>query len=201
MFKPRTAIVDGHEQLVSRDQVIMIDETLAERNFWAIRGEVPSEYTAAAMFLHKRCLSGNKEPVKFWIASGGGVVETGLELYTMMRMSTIPIITIGVRVMSMASLLLAAGNQRYLFPHTRVMVHSLKGRVSGSLSELEARTEYAKSLQQTYIKNLIESGVHLSVGEIEQMIKGETYMTSEEAIEYGFADALVTQEVLYGKAN
>ena len=78
-----------------------------------------------------------RKPIKIFINSDGGSVDTVLHIIDMIHLSKTPIYTIGMgRVYSAGGLLLMAGHKRYVFPHTSCLMLMMRGKMSTGKSVL-----------------------------------------------------------------
>ena len=130
------------------------------------------------------------DPINIYINSPGGLVSAGLAIYDTMQYVTAPINTWCVgRAMSAASLLLCAGTpgKRYSLPHARIMVHQPSGGAQGQASDIAIQAAeiiyLRKQLNEIYQKHTGQS-----LAEIERVMERDTYMSSEEAKEFGLID-------------
>ncbi|KKK96567.1 hypothetical protein LCGC14_2661490, partial [marine sediment metagenome] len=80
-------------------------------------------------------------PIYLLINSPGGSIETGLVLYDLIRMSKAPVITVGMGCASMATLILAAGSERLIFPHSKLALHLPEAILQGDSRELEIQSQ------------------------------------------------------------
>jgi ATP-dependent Clp protease protease subunit len=79
------------------------------------------------------------KPISLYINSPGGSVTAGLAIYDTMQYIRSPVTTICLgQAASMGSLLLCGGapGQRYVLPHSRIMVHQVSGGYSGQASDI-----------------------------------------------------------------
>ena len=150
------------------------------------------------------------EPITLLIDSPGGDVATGFLLYDLIRMSPSPIITIGQNCSSMATVLLAAGVKRYVFPHGQLMLHLPSGALSGTVDEIDIRRSVLQKIKNELVNCYVECGVTAGLpngdldkdkihAKILKDIKEEFWVAdAEESIRYGLVDAIVSPEILFG---
>src|SRR4030042_1307678 len=139
-------------------------------------------------------------PIYIVIDSGGGLVDAGLALYDVIKLSRAPVITIGMTAASMATVLLAAGTERLVLPSTRVMMPLPIGGVEGDVNTIKIRSEEMQRVKDQLIARYMECGVTAGlVSKNEKQIRRqilkdidrENWMDAEKAIRYGLADRLV----------
>ena len=148
------------------------------------------------------------KPITLVIESPGGLMDVGIGLYDLIKLSKAPIITIGLGCASMATLLLAAGTERLAFPNSRFMMHLPEGGVSGDTKEVKLQTEEFERLKESFIDRYIDCGITAGLkGKTKKQLKKQIlkdidrvfWLDVEEAIEYGLIDRVVTSEDLFGK--
>ena len=138
------------------------------------------------------------EDIKLYISTYGGSAHEMFGIYDVMnfckRFCDIETIGIG-KVMSAGTLLLAAGTpgKRKLGKHCQVMIHSVNGGSIGELHSLENEMEQMKNLQDLYIQCL-SGETSMTKRQIQRLInrKVNVYLSSEEAIEKGLADEVLS---------
>jgi ATP-dependent Clp protease protease subunit len=142
-----------------------------------------------------------KKPVSIYINSPGGVVTAGLAIYDTMRFMpyTIKTYCIG-QAASMGALLLAAGTkgERYVLPHSRVMIHQPHGGVTGRAEDIRRQAEEIGKLKIILSKILSEC-TGKSVETIAVDADRDYYMDAEEAIRYGIVDKMVSSAQTEGE--
>ena len=135
------------------------------------------------------------EPINMYINSPGGLVSAGLAIYDTMQYVTAPISTwcIG-RAMSAASLLLCAGapGMRYSLPHSRIMVHQPSGGAQGQASDIAIQAAEILYLRNQ-LNNIYVKHTGRTLDEIEKAMERDTYMSSDQAKEFGLIDHVTVQ--------
>jgi ATP-dependent Clp protease protease subunit len=93
---------------------------------------------------------------------------------------------------SMGSFLLMAGEkgQRIALPNARIMVHQPSGGYSGKASDIERHAEdiikTKRRLNEIYAKH-----TGRSVEEVEEKLDRDSFMTAEEARDWGLVDKVL----------
>ena len=134
----------------------------------------------------------NKD-IAFYINSPGGVVSAGLAMYDTMQYIRSPVSTVCIgQAASMGSLLLTAGekDKRFALPNARVMVHQPSGGAQGQATDIEIQAReilsLRKRLNEIYVKHTGQP-----VEAIEAKLERDTYMSAEEARDFGLIDQVV----------
>ena len=131
--------------------------------------------------------------ITMFINSPGGEVSSGLALYDVMQGLTCPIRTVCLgTAASMGAVLFAAGNQREILPHGRVMIHDplLSGGVGGSALKIqEISANLLKVREET--GRILARHTGKSLEEIFEKTARDAWFTAEEAVEFGLADRII----------
>lgn len=157
-----------------------------------------------AQFLHLESVDADKD-INFYINSPGGHVTAGLSIYDVMQFVKPDVATFVMgQACSMGSFLAQAGapGKRYVLPESRTMVHRVSSGTpgtSGSVHVQELQFEDAKRAyeeSQRINKRLTELYVkHNTAGktyeELFETMKFDTFLSAEEAVQYGLADKVV----------
>ena len=178
-----------------KDRIVMLDSDVNEHS--------ASIIVAQLLFLESQ---GN-EDIYFYINSPGGSVNAGLAIYDTMQFIKPDVSTIVLgQAASMGSFLAQAGaaGKRLVLPESRTMIHRVSSgtpSTRGSIHVQELEFEDAKRHfeESKYLnKRLTELYVrHNSKGktyqELFETMKFDTYLSAEQAVEYGFADKVVSK--------
>jgi ATP-dependent Clp protease protease subunit len=153
---------------------------------------VASLITAQLLFLEAE---NPEKDVSFYINSPGGVVSSGLAVYDTMQYIRPDISTLCIgQAASMGSLLLAAGTagKRFCLPHARIMVHQPSGGFRGQATDIEIHAREILTmrarLNEIYARH---TGQELAI--IEANVERDTFMSAEQAKEFGLIDDVVVQ--------
>ncbi|MBP5302925.1 MAG: ATP-dependent Clp endopeptidase proteolytic subunit ClpP [Bacteroidales bacterium] len=163
-----------------------------------INDEVANIIQAQLLFLDS---NGYDSDISLYINSPGGSVYDGLGIYDTMQTISSDVHTICTGMAaSMASVLLAAGSagKRSALTHSRVMIHQPLGGVEGQASDIEITArEIVKLKDELY--QILSDHTGKSLDEIRHDADRDFWMTSQEALEYGMIDQIVTKAEKHGK--
>lgn len=135
------------------------------------------------------------KPILFVINSPGGAVDCGFAIWDQVKMITSPVTTLitGLAA-SMGSVLslCAAPGRRFATKHARIMIHQprIMGLIQGQATDLEIQAKEIIKTRQLLIDIYVEA-TGKSQEVIDRAIDRDTWMSSQEALEYGLLDNVV----------
>jgi ATP-dependent Clp protease, protease subunit len=182
------------EQTARGERAFDIYSRLLKERIIFLTGPVYDQVSAliCAQLLFLESENPNKD-IAFYINSPGGVVSAGLAMYDTMQYIRSPVSTVCIgQAASMGSLLLAAGakDKRFALPNARIMVHQPSGGAQGQATDIEIQAREILKLRQRlneiYVKH---TGQPLDV--IERKLERDSFMSAEEAKEFGLVDQVV----------
>ncbi len=167
---------------------------LKERIIW-LGDQVKDEN--ANMICAQLLLLAAEDPQKdiyLYINSPGGSVTAGMAIFDTMEYIKPDVATVGMGLAaSMGQFLLSAGakGKRYITPHTRVLMHQPLGGAGGTATEIRINADLILQMKQELSElNALHTGKT-----VEQIIADsdrDHWFTAKEAVEYGFADHIIT---------
>ena len=202
MLYARTVKIDGRDVLVNEDQMVSYREHLIQKHrVLFLSGALGlrcltcgcGEAEAHNSLMALDTLS--HDPIRIFITSPGGDLDSIFLFYDTMRLIKSPIETIGRYCASGAAILLAAGNKRYLLPHAKVMLHLPSGVMQGDTKDWDIQHQQMEKYKSKIVDVLCECGVKKSRAEILNDIDRDFWLEPKEAIEYGLADEIMTSEI------
>ena len=133
-----------------------------------------------------------RAPIKIFINSDGGSVDTVMNVIDMITLSKTPVITIGMgRVYSAGGLLLMAGSKRYIFEHTSCLIHDGSSGAIGNIGKLLDNLRFTEALEKR-MKDYIISHTHITSAMYDENYRRDWFLFSDEMIKYGIADEIIT---------
>src|SRR5271168_1977471 len=156
----------------------------------AVFDQVSSLLCAQLLFLESENPS---KDISFYINSPGGVVSAGLAIYDTMQYIRSPVSTVCIgQAASMGSLLLAAGakGKRYALPNARIMVHQPSGGAQGQAADIEIQAREILTLRRR-LNEIYHRHTGQPIAAIEAKLERDTYMSAEEARDFGLVDSVV----------
>ncbi len=194
MLYPRLAKINEQDVLVDDSQCVGYKEHLADQyRILFISGAITGDMEIHNLLMSLDSIS--HDPIKLVITSIGGDLDSTFLFIDTMKLIQSPTITVGRYCASAASLILASGKERYLFPHAKTMLHLATGLMGGDYKDFAIQHKLMVSYQDKIVDILTEAGVKKSRSEILTDIDRDFWLDSQEAIEYGLADKIMTPEI------
>ncbi len=161
---------------------------------------VASVITAQFLFLEAE---NPDKDISFYINSPGGVVSSGLAIYDTMQYIRPEVSTLCIgQAASMGSLLLTAGapGKRFCLPHARVMVHQPSGGFRGQATDIEIHAREILDLRAR-LNQIYANHTKQDIKIIEANMERDTFMSAEQAKDFGLVDDVVTERTLPSKSG
>ena len=179
-----------------KDRVIMLDTDVNEHS--------ASVIVAQLLFLESE---NSEKDISLFINSPGGLVTAGLAIYDTMQFIRPDVATYVIgQAASMGSFLAQAGarGKRHVLPESRTMVHRVSSGTPGTRGSVHVQELQFEDAKRTYEesqrinKRLTELYVrHNTVGktydELFETMKFDTFLSAEQAVEYGLADRVISK--------
>ena len=138
----------------------------------------------------------SKGDISIYLNTPGGSVSAGLGIYDTMQLIEPDVATICTGMAaSMGAVLLCAGTKgkRSALKHSRVMIHQPLGGANGQASDIEiAAKEIMKIKKELY--GILSEHTGKPYSTIEADGDRDFWMTSDEALEYGMIDEILTRK-------
>lgn len=140
-------------------------------------------------------LSNPGKPILLVINSPGGAIDSGFAVWDQVKMITSPVTTLVTGLAaSMGSILslCATKGRRFATPNARIMIHqpAIHGFIRGQATDLDIQAKEMIKTRKTIVEHYAEAtGKDYAV--IDKAIDRDTWMTPEEALEFGLLDRVV----------
>lgn len=131
------------------------------------------------------------------VNSNGGLVTVGSEIYTALRNYKGKVTAeITGMAASAASVAVMGADKIVMSPTAQMMVHkALFNWVSGNSDDLDKASNALKSSDKAIV-NAYVAKTGLSEDEIMDLMRNETFMSAQDAVEKGFADEVMSFEAV-----
>ncbi len=161
-----------------------------------LSGEVNDQVASSivAQFLFLEAQDPDKD-IYFYINSPGGVITSGLSMFDTMNYIKPDIVTICIgQAASMGAFLLASGTKgkRYALPNARIMIHQPSGGAQGQSTDIQIQAQEIQRLKDT-LNQILAEKTGKKAKQIEKDTERDNFMSSQEALEYGLIDKVLTK--------
>lgn len=160
-----------------------------------IYGDITSykwyENEVSAFDLSKELIELGDKNLNVRINSYGGEVSQGLAIYNLLKdyKGLVTTICDGFAC-SAASVIFMAGTKRLMQKSSLLMIHNAWTRASGDANELRKAADDLEKITQPSIE-IYKANSNLEESEIKKMMDDETWITADEALDYGFATEII----------
>lgn len=157
-----------------------------------VNDQVASTVVAQMLFLEAQ---DPDKDIYFYINSPGGVITAGLSMFDTMNYIKPDIVTICIgQAASMGAFLLASGTKgkRYALPHARIMIHQPSGGAQGQSTDIQIQAQEIQRLKDT-LNEILAEKTGKTAKRIEKDTERDKFMSSQEALEYGIIDKVLTK--------
>ena len=135
----------------------------------------------------------DKADISLYLNTPGGIVSAGLGIYDTMQIISPKVNTICTGLAaSMGSILLAAGEERSILPHARVMIHQPLGGISGQASDILIEAEEIKKCRDE-LCNILAEHTKQPFDKVFQDMDRDHWFNPQEAIDYGLVDKILNK--------
>jgi ATP-dependent Clp protease protease subunit len=143
----------------------------------------------------KEIAAANGGDLEVDINSGGGSVFAGSEIYTALKSYTgnVTVRILGIAA-SAASVIAMAGKKVTISPTAQIMIHNVSSRQEGDHRNMEHMAKVLRGADET-IANAYMLKTGMTQDEILALMGEETWMTPQKALEHGFVDEVMFQEI------
>ena len=164
-------------------------ETRTITIFGEINMKLAQEVTQKLLLLD----ADNDDPIKIFINSPGGHVESGDTIHDMIRFVKSPVKVVGTGwVASAGALIYAAADKenRYSLPNTRFLLHQPAGGAMGQASDIAIEAEEILKMRRR-LNQIFADQTGQPIDKVEKDTDRNFWMSASEAVEYGLVTHIV----------
>lgn len=133
---------------------------------------------------------GDISELKIYINSGGGDVFAGQAIYSMLkRHSATKTVYIDGLAASIASVIAMAGDKVIMPKNAMMMVHKCWTIALGNADDMRKIADDLDKIDESIIAAYVEK-TGLETDDVIELMTDETWMTAQDALDYGFADEI-----------
>ncbi len=145
--------------------------------------------------------AGDVEFIDVYVNSPGGSVFAGHAIYNILKRSPALIrMHIDGIAASAMSVVIQAGDERFIAVNGIVMIHNPMGGVWGYAEEMRKYADTLDTVKGTIEDTYLEK-VNIERDKLIELMDAETYMNAQEAIDMGFVDSLTGENVSIQNKN
>lgn len=158
----------------------------------AVTDETAKDLTEKLLYLEA---TGPGKPITFYMNTPGGSITAGMAVYDTIKMISSPVtVVVTGMAASMGSILLSAApkGNRYLYPHSRVLIHQplISGRFIGPATDINIQAQEMEKLRAE-LNGILASASGQPIERVQKDTDRDFYLNAKEAIAYGLADKIV----------
>ena len=136
----------------------------------------------------------SNDPIKIFINSQGGHVESGDTIHDMIKFVKPKIIMIGTGWVASAGItiyLAADKENRYSLPNTRYMIHQPLGGFNGQATDIGIEAKEILRVRKR-INNIISESTGQPIEKVNKDTDRNYWLSSEEALDYGIVNNIIS---------
>lgn len=132
------------------------------------------------------------EIIHLYINSPGGSVFEGLAIYNMLqRHKARVIVHVDALAASIASVIAMVGEEIRMPKNSMLMIHNAWTYASGNAEQLRKAADDLDRINQSVIQTYLDkAGDKLTDDKLKELLDAETWLSAEEAFEYGLCDGV-----------
>ena len=170
------------------------NETLLKTRSILISGEIDKKMAEKVVSQLLMLEAENDDPIKVFIDSPGGDVDSAYAIFDMIRFVKPKVIMIAMGLAASAgALILLAGDKenRFGFPNSHYLIHQPLSGIRGVATEIEI---HAKEIEKTRqkINALIAKETGKSLAQVEKDTDRDYWLSAEEALDYGLISKIIS---------
>ncbi|WP_058953050.1 head maturation protease, ClpP-related [Clostridium tyrobutyricum] len=144
---------------------------------------------------------GDIKTLNVYINSGGGDVFAGQAIYSMLKRhsATVNVYVDGLAA-SIASIIAMAGDNVKMPKNSMLMVHNPWSFGMGNANDFRKLADDLDKVRESMI-SVYEDKTGMEKEKIVELLDAETWMTAEEAVEFGFADEIEEEKQVAASLN
>ncbi len=185
-----TALTDSARDLLFRSRTLIIS------------GEI-NQKLAANVIGQLLAMDGQShDPIRIFINSQGGHVESGDTIHDMIRFIGSEVTMIGTGWVASAGALIYVAvpkERRLSLPHTRYLLHQPAGGTRGSAADVEIEAREILRMRQR-LNRIFAETTGQTVERIEEDTRRNFWLSAEAAVDYGLVGRIVSKrDEVFGK--
>jgi ATP-dependent Clp protease protease subunit len=176
------------------NQSNLIDKNLFKSRTVLLFGEINDKVARAVTAQLIALSSDSDKPIRMFINSPGGHVESGDSIFDIIRFVRAPVQVVGTGWVASAGAHIFLGakkENRFCLPFTRFLLHQPLGGVRGQASDITIEAEEILTMRARLIKE-----ISVETGQPYEKVVADTernfWMGAEDAVKYGLAAKVIS---------
>jgi ATP-dependent Clp protease protease subunit len=185
--------LDENEETEEKQQPNVFMKKLFEERTILIYGEITQDLAREVSSQLLLLAAMGDEPIKIFINSQGGHVESGDTIHDMIKFVKPEVIVIGTGWVASAGItiyLAAEANNRYSLPNTRYMIHQPAGGVQGQSTEIQIEAKEIIRMRER-VNRIIAEATGQPYEKIAKDTDRNFWMSADEAKDYGMVSKII----------
>lgn len=161
------------------------------------------EDTTATSFKEDLDSLGDVSTINLYINSPGGSVFEGIAIYNMLKRHKATVnVQIDALAASIASVIAMAGDKISMPRNSMLMIHNAWTMAVGNSQDLRKMADDLDRISQSSAQSYLEkAGDKLSEDKLKEMLDAETWLSADEAVQYGLADEVLEANQMAASIN
>lgn len=127
----------------------------------------------------------NHDPISLYINTPGGDVLSGLAIYDTIKLLKSPVRTICIGMAaSMGSIILCAGTERVMLPHSKILIHQPWGGMEGQTTDLSIAIREIEK-EKSILIDIVSNTTGQPRDKVAADMERDFWLDCDSAIEYG----------------
>ena len=186
--------MQGEQQENKNEKSSEVMEKLLKTRTIFISGEINQELAQKVCTQLLLLQEMGDEPIKLFINSQGGHVESGDTIHDMIKFVKPRVLVIGTGWVASAgiTIYLAANKEdRYSLPNTRYLIHQPMGECRGQSTDISIEAEEIIKVRKR-INNIISAATGQPIERVEKDTDRNYWLNASEAVEYGIVNKIIS---------
>jgi ATP-dependent Clp protease, protease subunit len=174
----------------------IVEEKLFKSRHVLITGTITDMSARAATERLFALAAASDEPIKVFVNSPGGHVESGDMVHDVIKFikPVVKVIGSGWVASAGALIFVAAQKQnRYCLPNTRFLLHQPSGGMGGSASDIAIQAQQIRIMKER-LNRIFADATGQPIERVRKDTERDFWLNTSEAVEYGLLDKVITSE-------
>jgi len=186
-------LADENENEKEKEPRFRMGEKLLETRTITIFGEINMKLAQTVTQQLLVLAADSDEPIKIFINTPGGHVESGDTLFDMIRFVDAPVKIIGTGWVASAGALIYAAvpkENRYSLPNTRFLLHQPMGGARGQAADIAIEAEEILKMRRR-LNEILAEQTGQPLEKVERDTDRNFWMSAQQAREYGLVGHII----------